>query len=434
MDAILNYYGYIQCFFLVAEVTPPSPVISSLSSSPSKRSLRLSRPKKRAIYHETPRDNETALIKGSTSEKEKEKMVEEKRGGRGGNEEQNGEGLGSELELRNSERRRDEKGGGHAESDDVIIIGATSPVGVVDNANAKEEGDDNNSFSSDDTIVHENKKTCKYNETIPLFNTHYYDNGDEEEELMCCYDNEESLHLLKGEEFDQRSSSKSPSVLTQALLVEEDPLMSRDLNNQSHDFMSTSCDLSERSSEMSRDLINTPHDQNSESHDLGKRSCDRSGDCLSSGRKKRKRRKGVATRRSLHQTTMTQHISMANDDVTMLEKTGKSPQVVPPTPFVRSSSPSPSSNRSAWKTDLITTAPIVATSSSSSLDKPTDDTDDNARALALKAGLPPYKCTIPLRKKSDREKLGATSCPECERVSEIKYPTPHKQSVIILCS
>ena len=36
--------------------------------------------------------------------------------------------------------------------------------------------------------------------------------------------------------------------------------------------------------------------------------------------------------------------------------------------------------------------------------------------LALKAGLPTYKCVVHLRKKEDRQKLKATACAECSKV------------------
>lgn len=44
----------------------------------------------------------------------------------------------------------------------------------------------------------------------------------------------------------------------------------------------------------------------------------------------------------------------------------------------------------------------------------------DAKILAAKAGLPTYKCVVPIRKRADRDKLDAKACPECQAVSMTK--------------
>jgi len=39
-----------------------------------------------------------------------------------------------------------------------------------------------------------------------------------------------------------------------------------------------------------------------------------------------------------------------------------------------------------------------------------------AKKLAKTAGLPTYKFVVPIRKKSDRDKLDAKACAECQKV------------------
>ena len=352
--------------FLIASVTPPSPISVSpsncstsnvLSSSQTKRSLRLSRPKRRSIYHNT---NEGI----STEEKDRR---------------ENG--------IKNNSTKQSKKIDGTEMSDDVIVIDDVSLVGVV----SSEEGvvtnieADSQSVSSDDTIICENKRMKQINETIPLFNTRCYDDDDEEEELTCYHDNgEESIGLLNERKGEELNRSMSPSVLSQVPLSEEYPL-SHEINNRSHD----------------------------KSHDLDKNteSPDRSGGVfMSPVTSKKRKRKGVAVRRSSLQTTMTQHISTGYD---ALGNGGKSPNVIPPTPFIRVSPPLHSSSRNGWKTDLITSE----TPPPPSLSSPKRTDINNERVIAAKAGLPTYKCVVNLRKKSDREKLGAKSCAECDRVS-----------------
>lgn len=351
--------------FSIGNATPPVSVSPSngstsntLSSSQGKRSLRLSRLKKRSIYHET------STTDGVRTE------------GKDRREQHN--------EIKNSSENRTKPTERIDKPDEVIVIDdmtpegvASSKEGVVTNIEA-----DSQSVSSDDTVLCESKRFKETNETIPLFNTRCYD--DDDEELACYHDDgEESVWLLKEGKGEELNRSMSPSVLSQAFLSEEYPLPHQTYN-RSHDF-------------------------SDKSHDLSKDSESLEGTVLSAAgrkRKKRRKRKGVATRLSSLQTTLTQHIPTD-------ETEGKSPHVIPPTPFIKSS-PLQSSSRSGWKTDLITneTPPPP-------LKRTDDNNNNNEKALAARAGLPTYKCVVNLRKKSDREKLQAKSCPECERVSII---------------